>query len=235
VFGDSRSECPQDNPGNIFQFLDTFHSLGLTANVNWRHSFTNRLSGTANYTFSRQSNTNVPFFAKQSERSGNAGITGKQSGAGELRAAVAFFRQRNYGIGRGGRQFGDRSYQTGAVNYSMLWSHGRHQLQYGGDYKRLEFNAFSQQNPRGNFSLRERPPATTSRDSYWVCRMRRRSRSVMQTNISVHFVRWLSIDDDGELSPGFTLKLGLRWEYNRRSRNFTGGWSTWMSRRGSPR
>jgi len=62
----------------------------------------------------------------------------QQSGAGELRGRRRFLSPSGI-TGLGDANSAIVHNQTGAVNYSMLWSHGRHQLQYGGDYKRLEF------------------------------------------------------------------------------------------------
>jgi hypothetical protein len=43
--------------------------------------------------------------------------------------------------------------QTNAFTFDSLWNHGRHNITYGADFKRLEFNYLSQQNPRGIFSF----------------------------------------------------------------------------------
>src|SRR5208282_6575951 len=64
-----------DTP-NLLDFLDTTDTLGLTANANWRHSFTNRFWTTLGYTFSRFSTRMTPNFANRENISGEAGIMG---------------------------------------------------------------------------------------------------------------------------------------------------------------
>src|ERR1700680_870510 len=64
-----------DNP-NLFRFLDTSSTLGINANVNWRHTFTPRFFTNLGYRFARQAVRITPFFENRLNVSGLAGIAG---------------------------------------------------------------------------------------------------------------------------------------------------------------
>jgi len=44
-------------------------------------------------------------------------------------------------------------YQTGGVSDTNYWNHGRHNIQFGADFKKQQFNTIGQQNPRGSFGF----------------------------------------------------------------------------------
>src|SRR5260221_9136141 len=43
--------------------------------------------------------------------------------------------------------------RTDAFSASMQWSHNRHNLSFGGDFRWQQFNYLSQQDPRGTFTF----------------------------------------------------------------------------------
>ncbi len=43
--------------------------------------------------------------------------------------------------------------QTTAISYTTTWIHGRHNVQYGGDFRWQQFNSLAQANPRGSFGF----------------------------------------------------------------------------------
>ncbi len=76
VFGNFAFQSTrQDNP-NVFGFLDTTDTLGLTANANWFHRFGQGFFGTFGFQFSRFSTDVTPFFENRENISAAAGITG---------------------------------------------------------------------------------------------------------------------------------------------------------------
>ncbi len=40
-----------------------------------------------------------------------------------------------------------------SYGYLGTWNHGRHNIQFGGDYKWQQFNTISQSDPRGQFQF----------------------------------------------------------------------------------
>jgi hypothetical protein len=202
-----------DNP-NIFGFLDTTTSLGLAANANWRHQFTNRLSGVLGYNFSRQSSTATPFFANRENVSGDAGITGNLQNPQNWGPPSLSFATGISGLSDGNESVIHN--QTGAVSYSMQWNRGRHNVQYGSDYKRQEFNTIGQQNPRGGFTFN----GAAAGDDFAGFLLGVPDASAIAFNAKggdKYFRDSLYdafITDDWRISPGFTLNAGIRWEYN---------------------
>ena len=70
VFGNfAFQDTRQDNP-NVFGFLDTTDSFGLTTSANWFHRFAQGLFGTFSYQFSRLSTGPHSVLRKSRERFG---------------------------------------------------------------------------------------------------------------------------------------------------------------------
>ena len=199
-----------DNP-NLFGFLDTNSSLGINANANWRHSFTPRFFTNLGFRFSRQAVRITPFFENRLNVSEVAGITGNNqdpvnwgpptlnffNGITDLTDALPSF-NRN---------------QTAALSLDSLWNHGRHNISFGGDYRKQQFNILSQQDPRGNFTFTG--AATGSAFGDFLAGVPDTS-SIAFGNAD-KYLRASSYDaylaDDWRMSPSFTLNAGVRWEY----------------------
>jgi hypothetical protein len=76
VFGNfAFQDTRQDNP-NVFGFLDTTDTFGLTTSANWFHRFAQGFFGTFGYQFSRLSIDVKPYFENRDNISGAAGIAG---------------------------------------------------------------------------------------------------------------------------------------------------------------
>jgi trimeric autotransporter adhesin len=207
-FSSNRSDNPNSSG---FFFLDTASSFGIQTNISWRHSFTNRFSGTAGYTFSRQSSTSVPFFANRTNVSGTAGITGNNQepqnwGPPSLSfASVTGLRDGNSSVFHN---------QTHAVSYAMQWNRGRHNVSFGADYKRQQFNTDAQSNPRGTFQFNGQ---AAGNDFAGFLMGVPDSSAIAFGNADKYLRSTLYdafINDDWRISPGFTLNFGMRWEYN---------------------
>jgi len=229
AFQDTRTSTP-----SIFNFLDTTDTLGLTANVYWRHSFSPRFFANFGVQYSRQSIRTTPNFANRENIAGEAGITGDNqqpinygpptlnfaSGISDLTDAQSSF-TRN---------------QTSAVSYDSLWNRGRHSLSFGADFRRQEFNLLSQQDPRGTFTFTGAATstgaastgvtpgtgaipgtgATTGFDFADFLLGIPDTSSIAFGNADKYF-RASTYDafftDDWRVSPSFTLNAGVRWEY----------------------
>jgi hypothetical protein len=211
-----------DNP-TLLGFLDTNRSLGSNLSANWRHGFTRRLFTNFGYQFSRQSMRTIPFFANRKDISGFAEITGNDqepvnwgppafqfmSGLTSLSDAVPSF-TRN---------------QTSMLSIGNIWSHGVHVLNFGVQYRRQQFNIFSQQDPRGSFTF---TGASTFGPSGGILLPGARNDfadfllgipdtlSIAFGNADKYF-RSSSYEayvaDDWRVNPNLTLNIGLRWEY----------------------
>jgi trimeric autotransporter adhesin len=215
VYGGAAFTSTRGDTPNIFGFLDTTTSLGLAANANWRHQFTNRLSGVLGYNFSRQSATATPFFANRENVSGEAGITGNLQNPQNWGPPTLAFGSSGIQPLSDGTESVTHN-QTGAVSYSMQWNRGRHNVQYGSDFKKQEFNTIGQQNPRGTFQFTGAAAGDDFAgfllgvpDASAIAFNPKGGDKYLRDNLYDAY-----ITDDWRISPGFTLNAGVRWEYN---------------------
>jgi hypothetical protein len=212
-----------DTP-NEFAFLDKGNTLGLVAQANWQHRFNQRMFVHFQYQFSRNSVTTTPNFANRENVSGEAGILGNNQqpvnwGPPSLNfsSGIAPLTDANAGVNHN---------QTHAFGVDSLWNRGRHNFTYGADFKRLEFNSISQQNPRGSFTFTgayTAPPATGSGAPALGSDFADFLLGVPDTsqiafgNADKYFRESLYdafITDDWRIGPSLTVNAGVRWEYN---------------------
>ena len=103
--------------------------------------------------------------------------------------------------------------QTGALSLDSLWNHGRHNISFGGDYRKQQFNILSQQNPRGNFTF----TGAATGSAFGDFLMGIPDTSSIAFGNADKYLRDSSYDaylsDDWRMNPNFTLNAGIRWEY----------------------
>ena len=193
---------------NIFRFLDTTSSTGINAGVNYRRTVTPRYFVTIGVLYSRLASQLTPFFANRTNIAATAGITGgDQSPQNWGPPALQFA---NGMSGLNDAQAATNRNQNADLSTAQFWSRGRHNVSFGADYKRLQFNPISQQDPRGAFGF------TTSGLAGFLLGTPDTS-SIAYGNAD-KYLRGRSYDafvtDDWRISPGFTINAGARWEYN---------------------
>jgi hypothetical protein len=212
-----------DTP-NEFAFQDRANTLGLVAQANWQHRFNQRMFVHFQYQFSRNSVTTTPNFANKENVSEEAGILGNNQqpvnwGPPNLNfsSGIAPLSDANAGSTHN---------QTHAFGVDSLWNRGRHNLTYGADFKRLEFNSISQQNPRGTFTFNgtyTAPLATGSGTPVLGSDFADFLLGVPDTsgiaygNADKYFRESLYdafITDDWRIGPSLTVNAGVRWEYS---------------------
>ena len=103
---------------------------------------------------------------------------------------------------------------TNQVGESLIWVHGKHNVTFGGDFRRLDFNQLSQQNPRGSFAF---TGAFTGNDFADFLEGLPATSSIAYGNGADKYFRasWLDgfVNDDWRMRSNFTLNFGLRWDY----------------------
>lgn len=211
VFGNfAFQDTRQSNP-NVFGFLDTTDSFGLTASSTWFHRFLQGLFGTFNYQFSRFSTNLTPFFQNRENISGGAGINGNDQNPIDWGPPGLNFVSGITGLSDA-EQMANHN-ETNAVSASFFWNRGRHNFQFGGDYKRQQFNSFGQQNGRGAFTF---DGAATGSDFADFLLGVPDVASLALGNADKYFRGALYdafFTDDWRISSALTLNAGLRWEY----------------------
>ena len=205
AFEDTRS----DNP-NLFGFLDTSDVLGINTAANWSHRFSQDWFLTLGEQFSRLSTRTNANFEDRENVSGAAGIAGNDQdpmnwGPPTLTfASIASLSDANGAFNRN---------QTTGSSVSMLWSRGAHNIAYGTDFRRQEFNYLSQQDPRGAFTF---TGAATGNDVADFLLGIPDTSQIAYGNADKYFresVYDAYVNDDWRVKPGFTLNAGVRWEY----------------------
>ena len=221
IYGGFAFQSERSGTQNLFGFLDTTDLLGIDANIHWWHRLSQGLFLTTGYEFSRLRTQVRPFFDNRLNVSGDAGVSGNNqqatnwgpptltfsSGIAELTDAQSLF---------------DRN-ETNAASASILWTRGRHNITFGGDFRRQEFNDLSQQNPRGTFTFTGAATqgvvngATTGGSDLADFLLGIPDTSSLAFGNADKYFREPVYDayltDDWRVQPGLTVDAGIRWEY----------------------
>ncbi len=136
---------------NLFRFVDTTDTLGLSGNIHWTHRFSARLFFFTGYTFSRLRTETRPNFANRENISGDAGIAGNDQSTSDWGPPSLSFSSGIAPLSDGNSAF-NRS-QTNGVSVSVGIYRGRHNISAGGDFRKQLYNDDFQQNPRGSFGF----------------------------------------------------------------------------------
>lgn len=209
-----------DSP-TVFDFLDKSYSLGLNAQANWTHRFSQRMFVHFGLQYTRYDTQTTPFFANRENVSGQAGITGNNQDPANWGPPTLSFASGiaslTDGIAANNRN------QTMAFTYDSLWTYGRHNISYGGDFKRLEFNYLTQQNPRGTFTFtgaETGPPGASNPllgSDFAGFLLGLPDTSQIAYGNADKYMRESQYDafitDDWRIGPSLTVNAGVRWEY----------------------
>ena len=99
----------------------------------------------------------------------------------------------------------------------MLWNRGAHNIMFGSDFRRQEFDYLSQQNPRGIFTFTgDATGGTPGSDFADFLLGIPDTSSIALGNADKYFrqsVYDAFINDDWRINPELTLNAGVRWEY----------------------
>lgn len=210
VFGNFAFNSVRSDTPTLLGFTDRMDQLGLTTKANWRHFFTNRFYGTFAYQFSRQATTVTPNFANKENISGDAGILGNDQqpqnwGPPNLNfVSITPLTDGNQSVNRN---------QTSAVSADMFWNRGRHNVSFGGDFKRQQFNVISQPNPRGSFSFTGAAAGNDFADFLLGVPDTIQIASGKADKYLRGGIADAYVTDDVRISPSLTMNVGIRWEY----------------------
>jgi len=211
VFGNFNfTNTRQSNP-NVFGFLDTTDSLGLVTSATWFHRFAQGFFGTFSYQFSRWSLDLTPYFENRENVSYNAGIAGNDQSPGDWGPPNLSFSSGIQGLSDAEQTVNHN--ETNAVSASFFWNRGRHNFQFGGDFKRQQFNVLGQSNGRGTFNF---TGVTAGSDFADFLLGIPAAANLSFGNADKYFRDSLYdafFTDDWRINSAFTLNAGMRWEY----------------------
>ena len=205
---------------SIFGFVDTTDLTGVNTSVQWSHRFGQRTFLYPSYAFSRMHTRTTPWFENRQNVSGAAGISGNDQDRADWGPPSLSFSSGIAGLSDANPA--NTRNETNAPSVSLLWIHGRHNVTFGSDFRREEFNYDSQQNPRGSFVFTGAATsangdiATTGSDFADFLIGVPDTSSIAYGNAQKYFRESVYDDyvtDDWRVRPELTLNIGLRWEY----------------------
>jgi hypothetical protein len=214
ILTSTRSSTP-----SIFGFLDTNNTLNTSAYASWYHRITQRLSMNTTYNFSRSRSVTTPYFANRTNVSLNAGITGNLQdptdyGPPSLGFTTSAFAGLSDGISSSSRP------ETNSVSYQVTWNKFRHNVTFGGDFRRQEWNYLKQSNPRGSLTFNGTATnggITTAGSDFADFLLGIPDNSSIAYGNADKYLRQsvydLYADDDFRVSPELSIHGGVRWEY----------------------
>ncbi len=216
-FQDVRSSSP-----NLFNFLDTNDTLGINTNTNWIHRYSLHFIQTVGYRYNISMTQATPFWENRENISGEAGITGNNQDPTNWGPPTLQFLQTGVSSLSDGIAARNR-FPTSSVSYNMLWLHRNHSIQFGGDFRRQEFNYLTQSDPRGIFQFTgaatsgtyNGAPVSGSDFADFLLGIPDISQ-IAFGNADKYFrqsVYDAYIDDDWRVNSTLTVHLGVRWDY----------------------
>jgi hypothetical protein len=223
IFGTFGYQYASNVNPNLFGFIDTGNGQGINLQVSEQHRFTPRTFGTLQVQFSRQSNRVTPYFSNGQNVSGAAGITGNNQEPVNYGPPGLSFSNGISGLSDANFSFNRN--QTSGISYSTTWIHGRHNVQYGGDFKWQEFNYLGQQNPRGIFGFTGEatslmvngvPQSGTGNAFADFLLGVPYNSSIAFGNADKYFRSKMAdgfVNDDWRVGPSLTLSVGMRYDY----------------------
>ncbi len=152
LYGTFNFQSTRAGAVNLFNFVDTTGTLGLNANINWAHRFSQHLFLYTGYHFSRLRTLLRSNFDDRQNISDAAGISGNDDtdpadwGPPSLNFSSGFA-----ALSDGNSAFNRN--RTDSVSISAAIYRGRHNITAGGDFRKQQYNDFFQQDPRGAFTF----------------------------------------------------------------------------------
>ena len=216
VYGQFAFQSIRANGSSLFNFLDTTNTLGINTSINWNHRFNHSLFTNLGFSFSRLRTEVVPYFQNKENVSGAAGIKsgddGNDQDAADWGPPTLVFSSGISSLSDGVSSFNRN--RTDGLSYSAQYYRGHHNITVGGDFRRLEFNYLSQQNPRGTYVF---TGAATGVSDFadFVAGIPDTSQ-IAYGNADKYFrqsVYDLYSTDDWRVRPDLTINAGVRWEY----------------------
>ena len=144
-------ESVRASNANLFGFIDATDTLGINANIDWSHRFSQRLFVYASYRFSRLRTQIAPYFENRQNISGDAGISGNNQDPTNWGPPALTFSSGIQILSDQQSEFNRN--RTDAFSGSIALYRGRHNITVGGNLRKQQYNDFYQQDPRGIFTF----------------------------------------------------------------------------------
>jgi hypothetical protein len=219
VYGGFGFRSSRANSTNLFHFVDDTSTLGIDANVNWSHRFHHQIFALLGYHYTRMRTEVQPEFANRKDVSGLAGIGGNDTDPADWGPPSLVFSS-IAGLGDANSEFNRN--RTEAVSLSVTSTLKRHNFTFGGDFRRQEYNEYTQQNPRGTFTFTgaatqgSGAAGTSGSDLADFLFGIPDTSALAYGNPDKYFrqpVYDAYLTDDWRILPELTINAGMRWDY----------------------
>jgi trimeric autotransporter adhesin len=218
-----QNQHQNSNSHQLFGFLDTGITSGLSFSAGWSHSFAPRLNNNATFSISRSRSENDPFFAFTQNVASELGIAGtSQDPIAYGPPSLSFT---NFSGMSDGSPSLNRN-QTATFSDSFTWVYKRkHNFTFGFTYNRLQQNSTAYQNARGSFSFSglltsafdsDGQPVKGTGFDFADFLLGFPQSSSLRFGASNYFRSWSTswyVQDDFRASARLTINIGLRYEY----------------------
>jgi hypothetical protein len=214
---DSRTSTPNQSG---FGFLDTSRLLNTGVGVSYYHRFTQRLSMNASYNFSISKNNYFGYFPKIGDNvSADVGISGNDQAASYYGPPGLNFASSQFAGLSDGTNSSSRP-ETNSISYYMTWNRFRHNMTFGGDFRRQEWNSLSESNPKGSLTftgVATQGAGGVGGNDFADFLLGRPDASSIAYGNADKYLRQsaydLYADDDFRVNPELSVRAGVRWEF----------------------
>jgi hypothetical protein len=207
----------------LFGFRDTTSGSGMNTDASWAYTIAPRSIHNLRFSFNRNTNDTLPFFAFGADVAGALGIAGASRDPINYGPPNLTFT--NYGALSDANPVNVRN-KSYTIGDSMTWSRGNHNASFGFEFRHIHLTTRTDQNARGTFSFSGLATsgfdgsglalANTGYDFADFLLGRPQSSSIRFGDSRTSFIgRVYSAfgQDDWRLRSNFSLTLGLRYEY----------------------
>jgi hypothetical protein len=220
LYGGFGSLSSRADTSNLFHFRDTTDTLGIDANANWSHVYLHQVEVVLGYHFTRFRTQVQSEFENRENISGNAGIFGNDQDPANWGPPALVFSSGIATLSDADSEFNRN--RTDSLSVKASSTRGRHTVTFGGDFRRQEFNEYTQQNPRGTFTFTGAATqgggasSTSGSDLADFLLGTPDTSALAYGNPDKYFrqsVYDLYITDEWRARPELTINAGLRWDY----------------------
>ncbi len=229
LYGGFALTSTRANSANLFSFVDTTNTLGLNGDIHWSHRLPHQTIANLSYNFSRLRTQIRPNFSNVADISGGASISGNSHDPADWGPPTLAFSSGIASLSDADSAFNRN--RTDGIAASAVWTHRRHNVTFGGDFRRREFNELTQANPRGAFAftgVATQAPGSNSSSSTTQAKSGSGSdladfllgtpdaSAVAFGNADKYFRQSLTdlfVSDDWRVRSDLTINAGLRWDY----------------------
>jgi hypothetical protein len=206
---------------NLFNFLDATDALGIDTNVNWSHRYRHQTFVLLGYHFTRLRTEVRPQFAKRENVSGLAGIGGNDQDPADWGPPALVFSSGITALSDANSAYNRN--RTDAVSLNVSTTVRRQEFIFGGDFRKQEFNEYTQQNPRGSFTFTgaatQAPGGSSASSGSDLADflLGIPDTSALAFGNADKYFRQPVYDayftDDWRARPELTINAGMRWDY----------------------